>query len=208
MNGRDGENGEVSQKTGQQLVDSLIKLETFKDGGFNVANLVDALMEEDVRKAKNEGGGKFLLDSKRKRGDGGFDIQLATPTVSDFLGSSHLAFDPKPHIRTLEEALSLLLPLRKANAAKTTELERAVAAAERTYRGDVRGAKAGFEVGTKILLNIPSRVWADATLFLFRRSQPSFKRSKLRSPMLGGRPSGLVRSLQLERRVNIRILTL
>ncbi|GAA5996984.1 exocyst subunit SEC10 [Rhodotorula paludigena] len=54
-------------------------------------------------------------------------------------------FDPAPHIRTLEAALAQLLPLRKANAQKTAELERSVAVAERAYRGDVRGAKAGFE---------------------------------------------------------------
>lgn len=56
------------------------------------------------------------------------------------------AFDPQPHIENLEHALSLLLPLRKANALKCSELERSVASAERAYRGDVRGAKAGFEV--------------------------------------------------------------
>ncbi|GAA6029940.1 hypothetical protein JCM8097_009179 [Rhodosporidiobolus ruineniae] len=55
------------------------------------------------------------------------------------------AFDPLPHVRTLEAALAQLLPLRKANAQKTSELERAVNVAERAYRGDVRGAKAGFE---------------------------------------------------------------
>ncbi|GAA5991087.1 hypothetical protein JCM11641_004427 [Rhodosporidiobolus odoratus] len=55
------------------------------------------------------------------------------------------AFNPAPHVRTLEAALAQLLPLRKANAQKTSELERAVAVAERAYRGDVRGAKAGFE---------------------------------------------------------------
>ncbi|GAA5857601.1 hypothetical protein JCM8547_004291 [Rhodosporidiobolus lusitaniae] len=55
------------------------------------------------------------------------------------------AFDPTPHVRTLEAALAHLLPLRKANAQKTAELERAVTVAERAYRGDVRGAKAGFE---------------------------------------------------------------
>ncbi|GAA5826265.1 hypothetical protein JCM11251_007230 [Rhodosporidiobolus azoricus] len=55
------------------------------------------------------------------------------------------AFDPAPHVRTLEAALAQLLPLRKANAHKTSELERQVAVAERAYRGDVRGAKAGFE---------------------------------------------------------------
>ncbi|GAA5914353.1 hypothetical protein JCM5296_001632 [Sporobolomyces johnsonii] len=55
------------------------------------------------------------------------------------------AFDPAPHVRTLEAALAQLLPLRKANAQKTSELERAVTVAERAYRGDVRGAKAGFE---------------------------------------------------------------
>ncbi|GAA5824178.1 hypothetical protein JCM3770_001192 [Rhodotorula araucariae] len=54
-------------------------------------------------------------------------------------------FNPAPHIRTLEAALAQLLPLRKANAQKTAELERQVAVAERAYRGDVRGAKAGFE---------------------------------------------------------------
>lgn len=60
------------------------------------------------------------------------------------------AFDPSPHIQTLESALAQLLPLRKANAAKTAELERSVAAAERAYRGDVRGAKAGFEVSSVV----------------------------------------------------------
>lgn len=60
--------------------------------------------------------------------------------------ASVAAFDPSPHIKTLESALAQLLPLRKANAAKSAELERSVAAAERAYRGDVRGAKAGFEV--------------------------------------------------------------
>ncbi|GAA5924103.1 exocyst subunit SEC10 [Sporobolomyces koalae] len=55
------------------------------------------------------------------------------------------AFDPSPHVATLEKTLALLLPLRKANALKTSELERSVNQAERAYRGDVRGAKAGFE---------------------------------------------------------------
>ncbi|GAA5873378.1 hypothetical protein JCM16303_001108 [Sporobolomyces ruberrimus] len=55
------------------------------------------------------------------------------------------SFDPSPHVATLEKTLAQLLPLRKANALKTSELERAVNQAERTYRGDVRGAKAGFE---------------------------------------------------------------
>ncbi|KAM0751654.1 Sec10-domain-containing protein [Meredithblackwellia eburnea MCA 4105] len=89
-----------------------ITLETFEKSDFNVAHLVQSLMEEDVRKAKQD---------------------------------AQQAFDPKPHIKTLEHALSLLLPLRKANAARTNELERSVAQAERAYRGDVRGAKAGFE---------------------------------------------------------------
>ena len=55
------------------------------------------------------------------------------------------AFDPTPHVKTLEKTLSLLLPLRKQNALKTSELERSVQQSERAYRGDVRGAKAGFE---------------------------------------------------------------
>ncbi|GAA6011420.1 hypothetical protein JCM11491_002777 [Sporobolomyces phaffii] len=55
------------------------------------------------------------------------------------------AFDPTPHVKTLEKTLAQLLPLRKANALKTSELERQVNQAERAYRGDVRGAKAGFE---------------------------------------------------------------
>ncbi|KAI5476482.1 exocyst complex component protein [Pseudohyphozyma bogoriensis] len=88
-----------------------LTLETFSASDFNVATLVEQLMDDDVRKAKAQGG----------------------------------AFDPQPHIQTLESALALLLPLRKANAAKTAELERSVAQAERVYRGDVRGAKAGFE---------------------------------------------------------------
>ncbi|BGP13181.1 hypothetical protein JCM10213_000239 [Rhodosporidiobolus nylandii] len=88
-----------------------ITLETFQSASFDVARFVTGLMEEDVRKAKADGG----------------------------------AFNPTPHVRTLEAALAQLLPLRKANAQKTSELERAVAVAERAYRGDVRGAKAGFE---------------------------------------------------------------
>ncbi|KDE05767.1 hypothetical protein MVLG_03858 [Microbotryum lychnidis-dioicae p1A1 Lamole] len=90
---------------------SLLTLDAFKQDNFNVARLVESLMEDDVKQAKADGG----------------------------------AFDPQPHIKTLEHALSLLLPLRKANATKTAELEKAVAAAERAYRNDVRGAKAGFE---------------------------------------------------------------
>ncbi|SCV72671.1 BQ2448_4208 [Microbotryum intermedium] len=90
---------------------SLLTLDAFKQDNFNVARLVESLMEDDVKQAKADGG----------------------------------AFNPQPHIKTLEQALSLLLPLRKANATKTAELEKAVAAAERAYRNDVRGAKAGFE---------------------------------------------------------------
>ncbi|KAJ8296597.1 Exocyst complex component SEC10 [Rhodotorula toruloides] len=88
-----------------------ISLDTFRAASFDVAKFVTQLMDEDVRKAKEDGA----------------------------------AFDPAPHIRTLEAALAQLLPLRKANAQKTSELERQVAVAERAYRGDVRGAKAGFE---------------------------------------------------------------
>jgi hypothetical protein len=66
--------------------------------------------------------------------------------ITDSINSSPTGFDPSPHIRTLESALAQLLPLRKANAQKTSELERSVAVAERAYRSDVRGAKAGFEV--------------------------------------------------------------
>ena len=66
--------------------------------------------------------------------------------ITDTLDIPPTGFDPSPHIRTLESALAQLLPLRKANAQKTSELERAVAVAERAYRSDVRGAKAGFEV--------------------------------------------------------------
>ncbi|BGP22067.1 Exocyst complex component 5 [Rhodotorula toruloides] len=88
-----------------------ISLDTFQAASFDVAKFVTQLMDEDVRKTKENGA----------------------------------AFDPAPHIRTLEAALAQLLPLRKANAQKTSELERQVAVAERAYRGDVRGAKAGFE---------------------------------------------------------------
>ncbi|KAK4056327.1 Exocyst complex component 5 [Microbotryomycetes sp. JL221] len=105
-----------------------IKLETFQASDFNVVALVESLMEDDVRNAKQAGGGK-----------------------------SFFLFDPKPHIATLEQALSKLLPLRKANAAKIVELERSVAAAERAYRSDVRGAKAGListvHVGSKQTVN-------------------------------------------------------
>ncbi|BGP29274.1 Exocyst complex component 5 [Rhodotorula toruloides] len=88
-----------------------ISLDTFQAASFDVAKFVTQLMDEDVRKAKED----------------------------------EAAFDPAPHIRTLEAALAQLLPLRKANAQKTSELERQVTVAERAYRGDVRGAKAGFE---------------------------------------------------------------
>ncbi|KAK4049397.1 Exocyst complex component 5 [Microbotryomycetes sp. JL201] len=96
-----------------------IKLETFQATDFNVLALVEQLMDDDVRNAKQAGGGESH--------------------------GRESPFDPKPHIATLEQALSQLLPLRKANANKIVELERSVAAAERAYRSDVRGAKAGFE---------------------------------------------------------------
>ncbi|KAM0792876.1 hypothetical protein ACM66B_002639 [Microbotryomycetes sp. NB124-2] len=103
--------GSSSSKQHAQPPKGPIRLETFQANDFNVLALVEQLMEDDVRNAKQAGG----------------------------------AFDPKPHIATLEHALSQLLPLRKANASKVVELERSVAAAERAYRSDVRGAKAGFE---------------------------------------------------------------
>ncbi|KAG0655950.1 Exocyst complex component 5 [Rhodotorula mucilaginosa] len=92
-----------------------ISLETFQSTTFDVSQFVTQLMDDNV-----------------KRG------------TKDATGSSG-GFDPSPHIRTLESALAQLLPLRKANAQKTSELERSVAVAERAYRSDVRGAKAGFE---------------------------------------------------------------
>ena len=98
------------------------------------------------------------------------------------------AFDPQPSIKTLEHALSLLLPLRKANAAKTAEIERSVAAAERAYRGDVRGAKAGFEVRPLSLLH---RAEIDVVA-LRRLSIVSSWRSIPRLRTLDRRPSELV----------------
>ena len=62
------------------------------------------------------------------------------------MSSLYVAFNPQPHLETLEKTLSLLLPLRKTNALKISELERQVSQSERVYRSDVRGAKAGFEV--------------------------------------------------------------
>lgn len=135
----------------------VISIETFQASDFNVAALVEGLMEEDLKRVRTEGGGEFapfafvfeLLFAVLERGrfvgaalpprSSGYDA-----TVTETLRET--AFDPQPSIKTLEHALSLLLPLRKANAAKTAEIERSVAAADRAYRGDVRGAKAGFEV--------------------------------------------------------------
>ncbi|GAA5978973.1 hypothetical protein JCM10908_002753 [Rhodotorula pacifica] len=94
-----------------------ISLETFQSTSFDVSQFVTQLMDDNVRRTK---------DSTGSSTSGG-------------------GFDPSPHIRTLESALAQLLPLRKSNAQKTSELERAVAVAERAYRSDVRGAKAGFE---------------------------------------------------------------
>lgn len=162
-------------------------LETFQASDFNVAHLVEALMEDDVRDAKAQGGGQSSFTPQTPSKGIIHDIlravlfpatrsvAIAAPSLlqlarrqqaphhpprlaraSSFSYAIKLtrcsfaaAFNPQPHIKTLESALSLLLPLRKANAAKTSELERAVAVAERAYRGDVRGAKAGFEVSLR-----------------------------------------------------------
>ena len=40
---------------------SHIALSTFQASDFNVATLVEGLMEENVRKAKAEGGGELLI---------------------------------------------------------------------------------------------------------------------------------------------------
>ena len=161
-----------------------VNLTSFQSSNFDVAHLVEGLMEEDVRRAKAGGGGECCAGcaglagsvGRRPRAGGAavvarvFELGAAGELSTELrlagfslfsskepqgrlsnaslisISLSHAAFDPQPHIRTLEQALSLLLPLRKANAAKTAELERAVSTAERTYRGDVRGAKAEFEV--------------------------------------------------------------
>lgn len=38
-----------------------ISLETFSATDFNVAHLVESLMEEDVKAAREEGGGEYFL---------------------------------------------------------------------------------------------------------------------------------------------------
>lgn len=68
------------------------------------------------------------------------------------------AFDPIPHVKTLEKTLALLLPLRKQNAIKTSELERSVQQSERAYRGDVRGAKAGFETVNSQFITLDTKI--------------------------------------------------
>ncbi|GAA5894708.1 exocyst subunit SEC10 [Sporobolomyces salmoneus] len=100
-------------------------------------------------KANSAGGGEEEKISLSTFQSSSFDVsQFVTQLMSKdvtLAKSKSGTFDPTPHIQTLEKTLAQLLPLRKQNALKTQELERQVNQAERAYRGDVRGAKAGFE---------------------------------------------------------------
>lgn len=64
---------------------SMIKLETFQATDFNVASLVEGLMEEDVRQAKVDGGGELWpLASVCTAWSGVGDVTLAAP-LSDLV---------------------------------------------------------------------------------------------------------------------------
>ena len=81
--------------------------------------------------------------------------QAFTPTTNiiTFLES---AFDPKPFIRSFEEAVDRLISVRKEIQTKTEQMEKSVRVSEREYSKKMTELTKGFEVRDASLSGISS----------------------------------------------------
>lgn len=66
------------------------------------------------------------------------------------------AFDPKPFIRSFEEAVDRLISVRKEIQTKTEQMEKSVRLSEREYSKKMTDLTKGFEVRRRIVSGIPS----------------------------------------------------
>ncbi len=69
---------------------------------------------------------------------------------------NHLAFDPKPFIRTFEAAVDKLIAVRKDVQAKTEQMEKGVRVSEREYSKKMADLNRGFEVCLGLYLDLTS----------------------------------------------------
>jgi hypothetical protein len=108
--------------------DQLLNLSTFQ-GKFDVTEFIGAASEKLIAQSKAEPG--------------------RTCTVSCSCSSSHAmitAFDPKPFVRTFEDAVDRLIAIRKDVQVKTEQMEKGVRVAEREYSKKMADLSRGFEV--------------------------------------------------------------
>ena len=71
--------------------------------------------------------------------------QSFAPTTN-IITSLESAFDPKPFIRSFEEAVDRLISVRKEIQAKTEQMEKSVRVSEREYSKKMIELTKGFEV--------------------------------------------------------------
>lgn len=76
------------------------------------------------------------------------DVSLRFNSVAYVISKPwHVAFDPKPFIRSFEAAVDKLISVRKEVQAKTEQMEKSVRVAEREYSKKMIDLTKSFEVG-------------------------------------------------------------
>ena len=81
--------------------------------------------------------------------------QAFIPTTN-FITFFESAFDPKPFIRSFEEAVDRLISVRKEIQTKTEQMEKSVRVSEREYSKKMTELTKGFEVRRRIVSGISS----------------------------------------------------
>lgn len=91
---------------------------------------------------------KLIAESKADNGRASNNQALSW---RDRCSLSHLAFDPKPFIRSFEAAVDKLIAVRKEVQAQTERMEKTVRVTEREYSKKMADLTKGFEVGVLIM---------------------------------------------------------
>ena len=78
------------------------------------------------------------------------------PPTTNIITFIESAFDPKPFIRSFEEAVDRLISVRKEIQTKTEQMEKSVRVSEREYSKKMTELTKGFEVRRRVVFGISS----------------------------------------------------
>jgi hypothetical protein len=79
--------------------------------------------------------------------------QVFTPDHKYYITFVEPAFDPKPFIRSFEEAVDRLISVRKEIQTKTEQMEKSVRVSEREYSKKMTELTKGFEVSRHVVVS-------------------------------------------------------